>query len=125
MTVDPDMRALIDRCAELRPEVLAEAIAVPHHNPNYFIDILASEESRSPWPFCGCFVGNLALVFDLHDGDWSERIDLAEYYVNRKLDMVGMVGGDAGAAGMWCDTRERNRAAVRYARQVLRAKAAA
>ena len=132
MTLDPTMKALIDRAAAKRPNALAESLNLPHVPEAYF-----TVRDDDVVPFCGCFVGSLAIALAMEDGD-----DVTEYDEN-DLRAPALSFGRAGRAkcevyeyladklatavdavddaGFWCRTVPRDRAAVTYARRVLRA----
>jgi len=131
--VPPTMRGLIYAVADVAPDVLAGAISRPH-TPERWTTIEGDELHHDCLPYCGCFIGSLAIAWAERDGDdfgypggyWGIWFgaggDSAFDYVRQKLYALDWVC-DPWCAGIVCTTDTEDAAAVEYALDVLDARA--
>lgn len=112
-TIPEEYKATIKKMVEADPEVAQATCDIPH-SPT----ILLSKGSpiEGPLPYCGCFVGVYAWMQECKYGE-EAPIHFSVYGKIEKRTEISQCY--TSWLANWCNTEERDRAAVEYAMSLL------
>lgn len=111
VTIPEEHKATIRALVEADPEVAQATCDIPHLAPHRY---LGRGSITDELPYCGCFVGVYAWMQQCKLGNEFDLNNWAPWYAlgSSNIEEVASFAG-------WCITKERDQAAVLYARSLL------
>ena len=111
LRIPDEFKETIRMLVEADPEVALATCDIPHLDPSTYLH----HNLDGGIPYCGCFVGVYAWMKTCKAG---HGIDLAKSIPDAASGLGAHVGAVVRFAS-WCNTGPKDRAAVRYARNLL------
>ena len=113
LRIPTEYKETIEAMVAADPEVAQATCDIPHLDPSTY---LVPGDEYEALPYCGCFVGVYGWMQECKRGnDVPPHFDIPQIVAQG----TGCTDWEIGDFAAWCNTPEKDRLAVRYARTLL------